>query len=97
MGYCYCYKCKHPPPSPGPMPHTVLLFLLITAIFIALSKLLAFDSLFEAPEININWGLLAVPIVILAIVHYLSSLDKPRKFYGPVPCGRCWKPFCYCR
>lgn len=91
MGYCYCYRCKRPPATGG-LPYTVLLFLLIIALFIALSKLLTF----EAPEISINWWLLAVPIIILAVVHYLWSMDRRRKFCGPVPCGRCWSTRCYC-
>ncbi|KAK4747758.1 hypothetical protein SAY87_014344 [Trapa incisa] len=97
MGHCYCYKCKHPP-NPGPMPYPVLVLLLITIIFILLSNLLEVDSLFEPPELDINWGLLALPIIILAAVHLLSSRDRSPKCYGPpVPCCRCWNSQCYCR
>lgn len=59
----------------------------------ALSKLLAFDSLFEASELNV--GLLVLLVLILAAVHFLSSMDRRRKLYGPVPCYRCWNAQCY--
>ncbi|KAI3422937.1 uncharacterized protein J3R85_011562 [Psidium guajava] len=91
-----CYKCR--PPPPGPLPYPVLLFLALVCLFIALSKLLSFDSLFEAPEIRINWPLLLVPVAILALVQWISGMEKRRKFYPPAPCCRCWKTHqCYCR
>lgn len=93
MGYYYSYDRRHPPLNRGPLPYPVLLLLLITAVSMALSKLLAFDSLFEASELNV--GLLVLLVLILAAVHFLSSMDRRRKLYGPVPCYRCWNAQCY--
>ncbi|KAK4752073.1 hypothetical protein SAY87_020871 [Trapa incisa] len=102
MAYYYSYGYPPPPHhhhhrggSGGPLPHPVLLILIITSISMALSKLLAMDSLFDVSELNV--GLLVLPVVILAAVHFISAMDTRRRLCGSgrVPCYRCWNAQCY--
>ncbi|KGN61893.1 hypothetical protein Csa_006600 [Cucumis sativus] len=88
----YCYGCK-PRPS-GPLPGPILLLLAVVFILIALSSLFPSEPI-DFSEFQINWPLLAVPIIILVLVRCLASMDSSPRYYA-CPCDRGWKMHCRC-
>ncbi|KAG6605007.1 hypothetical protein SDJN03_02324, partial [Cucurbita argyrosperma subsp. sororia] len=89
MTYCYGYK---PHPS-GPLPGPILVLLTVVFILIGLSSLFSSEPI-DFSEFQINWPLLAVPIIILVLVRFLSSVDSSSRHCA---CDRGWKMHCRCR
>jgi hypothetical protein len=106
MGGC-CRGCR-----PRPAAYDVFPLLLILAVVLTLICLprLIFRELivFERPRLlRLNWGLIAAPLVLLAIVHWLSSTTSSCGSRPVPPCKRChyysckgclpwgWLFFCY--
>lgn len=88
MGYCKCRRSESPPLFP------VLLILALVAALIAIPL--------PEPEpiyVHINWPLIAAPLLLLAIVHCLSSARTPPRYCAPPTWGGCrckgMKP-CWC-
>ncbi|BFG42260.1 hypothetical protein CerSpe_285340 [Prunus speciosa] len=79
-----CHCCRREAPSSYP----VLLFLAVVAVLLLLSSLISIEV--EAPSLQINWGLIAAPLLLLAVVHWLSSMEPPKKpCMMPRRCCKC--------
>ncbi|KAM1764320.1 hypothetical protein ACFX11_003583 [Malus domestica] len=81
MGHHHC--CRREAPSSYP----VLVFLAVVAVLLLLSSLISFDV--ETPKFEINWGLIATPLLLLAVVHWLSSETPKAPCFVPPPCCKC--------
>lgn len=86
MGYC----CRPAPTYDG--FSRLLLILAVILILLVIPKLL---PVIELPAREpINWGLVAVPLLLLAVVHWLSSMAYPCKYYAVPPCKCCHYYWC---
>ncbi|EXB36836.1 hypothetical protein L484_003221 [Morus notabilis] len=83
MGYCACRRRE------SPQLYPVLLFLLVVALLMALPTIEV-----KTPTLDINWPLLVVPLLLLAMVHCLSSVEPSR---GPCPIPPPPPVWCHCR
>ncbi|KAB2604621.1 hypothetical protein D8674_037941 [Pyrus ussuriensis x Pyrus communis] len=81
--------CRREAPSSFP----VLVFLAVAAVLLLLSSLISFNV--ETPTFEINWGLIAMPLLLLAVVHWLSSETPKKQCFMPPPCWKCGPP-CKC-
>ncbi|KAJ7967208.1 Trithorax group protein like [Quillaja saponaria] len=95
MGYC----CRPKPTSNyGP---NLLLILAVILILIGIPWLFKSEPVVVAVEEKkgmINWPILAIPILLLLIVLWLSSMGTSKRGCVPLPpppCCRC-KMMCYC-
>ncbi|PRQ22007.1 hypothetical protein RchiOBHm_Chr6g0245561 [Rosa chinensis] len=66
MGH-HCYRTE------APSSYPVLVFLAVTVVLLLLSTLISSFEV-EAPKFEINFGLIAAPLLLLAVVHSLSSM-----------------------
>ncbi|KAG2705886.1 hypothetical protein I3843_05G068600 [Carya illinoinensis] len=86
-----CRGCR-----PTPVYDYFPSLLLILAV---ISMLLFIPRLFPVIELRtrepINWVLIVAPLLLLAIVHWLSSMTRQDMYYPAPPCKRCHR--CPCK
>ncbi|PON55104.1 hypothetical protein PanWU01x14_190320 [Parasponia andersonii] len=75
MGYCACRRNESPPLYP------IVLFLSVVAILVALPWFFSQQPVIEVetPKLQINWALIVTPLLLLALVHWLSSVEPQRR------------------
>jgi hypothetical protein len=87
MGGC-CRGCRPRPATYDVFP--LLLILAVVLILLCLPRLIFSEPIvFETPRLQINWVLIAIPLVLLAIVHWLSSTTYSYRYCPVPPCKRC--------
>ncbi|XP_071932879.1 uncharacterized protein [Coffea arabica] len=75
--------------SLNPLPYPVLLFLGVICIFLGLQSYVSYESVVETAEVNLGWIMFAVPVVLIFLVRFLSSIDSPESFFwGTSPWDR---------
>lgn len=94
-----CRGCGPRPPTSTYDAFPLLLILAVVLILLCLPSLFSSVPIaFETPKIQINWALIAAPLVLLAIVHWLSSMTSSSSYVHctvwPVPCKRCYHHSC---
>ncbi|XP_010268205.1 PREDICTED: uncharacterized protein LOC104605226 [Nelumbo nucifera] len=72
----------------NPLPYPVLLILAVLFIFLGTSWYFSYESAVEAAEEKMSWALMAVPIVLLVALHWLSSIDNPHLLFATSPADR---------
>ncbi|KAF4382051.1 hypothetical protein G4B88_006683 [Cannabis sativa] len=89
MGYCACRRNESPPLYP------VVVFLSVVAILLAIPWVVSQEPVIEVetPKVQINWALIITPLLLLAMVHWLSSAETrrpcpmpPPYYYATCPC-----------
>lgn len=69
----------------NPLPYPVLAILALVSIFLGISGLFSYEEMVEATEEQTKWVLLVIPLVILFIVRWLSSMDNPDSLFAKSP------------
>ncbi|XP_065867229.1 uncharacterized protein [Euphorbia lathyris] len=64
----------------NPLPYPVLLILGVTSIFFGISLLFSYEDMVEAAEEQTKWILLVIPVLIILLVRWLSSMENPDGF-----------------
>ncbi|KAF4356669.1 hypothetical protein CsatB_006042 [Cannabis sativa] len=72
----------------SPLPYPVLLILAVAFIFLGTSWYFSYEEAVETAEEQINWVLFVVPIIILLIVRWLSSMENPDALFAISPWDR---------
>ncbi|GAV91498.1 hypothetical protein CFOL_v3_34893 [Cephalotus follicularis] len=71
----------------NPLPYPVLLILAVILVFLGTSWYFNYESAMEDAEQQINWLLLATPLVLLVIVRWLSSMENADMIFAMSPWG----------
>ncbi|KAI3441239.1 uncharacterized protein J3R85_002498 [Psidium guajava] len=72
-----------------PLPYPVLVILGVIFIFLSTSWYFSFEDFMESAEEQMGWILLAVPLVLLVLVRWLStSVEDPTAFFAGSPWDR---------
>ncbi|KAF5752033.1 hypothetical protein HS088_TW02G01053 [Tripterygium wilfordii] len=71
--------------SLNPLPYPVLLILAVISIFLGMSWYFSYEEAVEAAEETMGWALLAVPVVLIFLVRWLSSMENHDMFFGWSP------------
>ncbi|CAK7329554.1 unnamed protein product [Dovyalis caffra] len=69
----------------NPLPYPVLLILAVISIFLGLSWYFSYEDIVEAAEEQMSWALLVVPLVLIVIVRWLSSMENPDMLFVMSP------------
>ncbi|KAJ9132742.1 hypothetical protein P3X46_033579 [Hevea brasiliensis] len=64
----------------NPLPYPVLLMLAVISIFLGISWYFSYEEIAETAEMQMNWLLLATPLVLLFLVRWLSFMENPDMF-----------------
>lgn len=62
--------------SLNPVPYPVLLIMAVTLVFLGMTWYLSYDSVVESAEEQMSWVLFVVPVVLILIVRWLSSMEN---------------------
>ncbi|XP_038973392.1 uncharacterized protein LOC103701491 [Phoenix dactylifera] len=60
----------------SPLPYPVLLILLMVFFLLGISWFFTYEDLIESTEESMNWALLLIPIVLLLVIRWLSSIER---------------------
>lgn len=63
--------------SLDPLPYPVLLILAVALVFIGSSWYMSYESAMESAEEQINWFLFVVPIALILVARWLSTMEDP--------------------
>ncbi|XP_060169330.1 uncharacterized protein LOC132600275 [Lycium barbarum] len=74
--------------SLNPLPYPVLLILAVIFLFLGIQWFVSYEEVMEATEESFGWILLAVPLVLLFVVRWLSTMDTPEWCSGGSPWDR---------
>ncbi|XVF67869.1 hypothetical protein PTKIN_Ptkin10aG0156500 [Pterospermum kingtungense] len=74
--------------SLSPLPYPVLLILAVTSIFLGISWYVNYESVLETTEEQLSWGLFALPVVLLLLARWLSSMETSDMLFGSSPWER---------
>ncbi|EXB36835.1 hypothetical protein L484_003219 [Morus notabilis] len=74
--------------SLNPLPYPVLLIMAVTFIFLGTKWYFSFEEVVESAEEQINWVLFVVPILLILIVRWLSSMEDSDSLFGMSPWER---------
>ncbi|CAO2815540.1 unnamed protein product [Amaranthus hypochondriacus] len=104
MGYYDYYYYPYPRRNPSicdgltlrPLPYPVILILMIISIFLAIKFYFVSEEAAEAFEFEINWLLIATPLILIFAVKLLSARQARCWWsHGGYSPAKCW---CYeCR
>ncbi|XP_074304455.1 uncharacterized protein LOC141639174 [Silene latifolia] len=85
MVYSYCdsnpYYIRRREPSIldgfslRPLPYPVLLILLVVCVFLGMKFTSSYEEVVETTESQVNWLLLATPLILIFAVKLLSSVE----------------------
>ncbi|XP_073128652.1 uncharacterized protein [Henckelia pumila] len=75
--------------SLNPPPYPVLFVLALIFVFLGLQWYVSYESVVESTEENMGWVLIAVTLILVFAVKWLSSFEDPGWwFYGRSPWER---------
>ncbi|XP_015893439.1 uncharacterized protein LOC107427567 [Ziziphus jujuba] len=74
--------------SLNPLPYPVLLILAVTSIFLGISWYMSLESTVETAGQEISWVLFVVPILLLLIARWVSTMEYPGDLFGMSPWDR---------
>ncbi|KAL9231825.1 hypothetical protein vseg_006995 [Gypsophila vaccaria] len=65
-----------------PLPYPIILILLLICVFIGLKLHSTYEDVVESSESQVNWVLLATPLVLIFVVQWLSSTVRDPGYVG---------------
>ncbi|XVE67106.1 hypothetical protein DITRI_Ditri08aG0133700 [Diplodiscus trichospermus] len=74
--------------SLSPLPYPVLLILAVTSIFLVISWYVNYESVLETAEEQLSWVLFALPVVLILLARWLSSMETSDMLFGSSPWER---------
>ncbi|PON83412.1 Transmembrane protein [Trema orientale] len=74
--------------SLNPLPYPVLLILAVASIFLGISWYFSYEEAVESAEEQLSWALFVVPILLLLVVRWLSSMENPDALFATSPWDR---------
>lgn len=68
--------------SLSPLPYPVLLILAVASVFLMTSWYLSFEDAAESAGEQMNLALLLIPLFLIVLVRWLSTVENPDAFLG---------------
>lgn len=68
--------------SLNPMPYPVLLIFAVLFIFLGFQWFVSYEDMVENTEASMGWLIMAVPLVLIFAVRWLSSIENPESLFG---------------
>ena len=69
----------------NPLPYPVLFILAVALIFLCTSWYFSYEEAVENAEEQVSWLLFVVPILLILIVRWLSSMENPDALFATSP------------
>lgn len=68
----------------SPLPYPVLLILAVIFIFLGLQWYASYEEVLETTEQSLGWVLFVIPVVIVIVVRWLSSMENSDWLFSSV-------------
>ncbi|XP_072956829.1 uncharacterized protein [Typha angustifolia] len=68
--------------SLSPVPYPVLLILLMVLLLLSLSWFFTFEDFMETAEEQMNWALLVIPVLLVIVIGWTSSIESFDGLFG---------------
>ncbi|KAL6867494.1 hypothetical protein ACP4OV_015518 [Aristida adscensionis] len=75
--------------SPAPSP--VILILTVVALLLGVSWFFSYEDFIEEASEQLSWALLAVPIALVLLIRWVSSVETFEGYFGFYPSERRWR------
>uniref|UniRef100_A0A6V7QW66 Transmembrane protein n=1 Tax=Ananas comosus var. bracteatus TaxID=296719 RepID=A0A6V7QW66_ANACO len=72
----------------SPLPYPVLFILLIIFLLLGASWFFTYEDFIETAEEQMNWALLIIPVVLVILIRWLSSIENFDGMLGFYPYDR---------
>ncbi|CAN6284925.1 unnamed protein product [Urochloa humidicola] len=77
----------------SPLPYPVILILTMVTLLLGVSWFFTYEDFIEEASEQFSWLLLAVPILLVLLIRWISSVDSfDGYFFGFFPSERRWRP-----
>ncbi|KAK3151052.1 hypothetical protein QOZ80_3AG0241080 [Eleusine coracana subsp. coracana] len=75
----------------SPVPSPVILILLMVTLLLGVSWFFTYEDFIEEATEQLSWLLLAVPIALVLLIRWISSVDSFEGYFGFYPSERRWR------
>ncbi|KAL6645919.1 hypothetical protein ACP70R_012678 [Stipagrostis hirtigluma subsp. patula] len=75
----------------SPVPYPVILILLVVALLLGASWFFTYEDFIEEAAETFSWALLAVPIALVLLIRWISSVESFEGYFGFYPSERRWR------
>lgn len=75
----------------SPLPYPVILVLLMVTLLLGASWFFTYDDFIEEASQQLSWALLGVPIALVLLIRWISSVDSFEGYLGFYPTESRWK------
>ncbi|CAD6202915.1 unnamed protein product [Miscanthus lutarioriparius] len=77
----------------SPLPYPVILILLMVTLLLGVSWFFTYEDFIEEASQQLSWALLAVPIALVLLIRWISSVDSFEGYFGFYPRESRWKGY----
>ncbi|XP_062210581.1 uncharacterized protein LOC133912051 [Phragmites australis] len=77
----------------SPLPYPVILILLMVTLLLGVSWFFTYEDFIEEAAEQFSWALLAVPIALVLLIRWISSVDSFEGYFGFYPSERRWRGY----
>ncbi|XP_051182447.1 uncharacterized protein [Lolium perenne] len=74
----------------SPLPYPVILILGMVALLLGVSWFFSYEDFMEDAAEQFSWILLGIPIALVLIIKWISSVDSFEGYFGFYPTERRW-------
>jgi hypothetical protein len=75
----------------SPVPYPVILILLMVTLLLGVSWFFTYEDFIEEATEQLSWLLLAVPIALVLLIKWISSVESLEGYFGFYPSERRWR------
>lgn len=72
----------------SPLPYPVILILLMVALLLGVSWFFTYEDFIEEASEQLSWALLVLPLALVLLIRWISSVDTFEGYFGFYPTER---------
>ncbi|MCH1922716.1 hypothetical protein L9G15_25215, partial [Shewanella sp. A3A] len=74
----------------SPLPYPVILILLMVMLLLGVSWFFTYEDFMEEAAEQLSWALLLVPVALVLLIRWISSVDTFDGYFSFYPTERRW-------
>lgn len=75
----------------SPVPYPVILILGMVTLLLGVSWFFSYEDFIEEATEQLSWLLLAVPVLLVLLIRWISSVESFEGYFGFYPSERRWR------
>ncbi|BAH92077.1 uncharacterized protein [Oryza sativa Japonica Group] len=77
----------------SPLPYPVILILLMVMLLLGVSWFFTYEDFMEEAAEQLSWALLLVPVALVLLIRWISSVDTFDGYFSFYPTERRWNRY----